>query len=262
MTTTLAATYTGPKAADPSTLLILKQEDWPETTGAISIQEMLRIIGSTIVATDYEPDIDCAVSGGVLGCTVYAYPLVAGLDYRLLASWGSLSGPHVDMVEIEELVQFRLTDEASPEYPARAITSVAWADDCYGPDGEIIPQPTLTTDGEQVLSSTTVYGTAEIRYLCERHTYQLTAPRREVAYEDNFGSVLVGIYDGGIVSLDIELPPGIDAFEEDEDADCGSSWHGSLIDDDDQQDVPEAQPASRTTRIDYCTQQTISDIYA
>jgi len=232
-------------------------------TGSISIQEMLRLIGSTLAATDYEPDIDCAVVDGELRCTVYAYPMVAELQYSLLASWGALDGPSVEMVEIEELVQFRLDSEARPEYPARSILSVKWADECYGPDGEVIPPPGLVADGEQIISAATVYGTASVRYLCERHTYTLTAPRRETAFEDNFGSVMVGVYDGGIVTLEVDMPPGIDAFNGDADATCGASWWGSAsLNNDDDDPTPTASPASRTTIVNYCTQEVESDSYA
>jgi len=265
MTTSVQSiTYNVSEDSDQISLLRIEQEAWPNTTGIITKQEMIRMVSSSLIGSDYEPSIDCGVADGKLVCTVYAYPLVAGLIYQLYASWGDLEGPTVDMFETAELVQFRLTDEETPEYPPRKILSVSWADECCGPDGEFVPPPELTIDGESILSSATVYGTAVVRYLCERHTYALTAPRRETSFSDNFGSVLVGAYQGGLVRLNINMPPGIEAFNADADATCGASWGGSasLSNDDDNQDIPTASPASRTTVINYCAQQVESDTYA
>lgn len=259
--TALTVPYAGPTAGQPLALLAIEQEPWSVYTGAITKGEMVRWLAAMVAGDDYQSRIDCGIAGDQLVCTLHAYPYRAGLEYRLLASWGTLSDRQVEMLDIEELVQFRLTTTERTDHPVRRILSVSWDDDCYGPAGEIVVPPPLTADGEEVACGSPVYGTARVRYLCERHSYVLNAPRREDAIAHHFSAVVVGVYDGGLAVLGVEPPPGIEAFEADPDAVCGRSWifDGSVTFPDDEPIT--ASPASRETVMDYCKQTVISDRY-
>ncbi|MGE4400094.1 MAG: hypothetical protein AB7F61_00230 [Desulfobulbus sp.] len=260
-TTQLAITYTGPAAADPLELLVLEQESWSVYTGKVTKQELVRWLAAALAGDEYQSRIDCGMAGGQLVCVIYAYPLLPDLNYRMVTSWGALSGRVVEIIEADELVQFHLDTEATTAHPIRELRSVAWEDQCYDADG-IIAGPALSSDGKRLFTASPVYGTAKVRYLFERHTYVLNAPRREGAIDNHFSSVVAGIYAGGLEVLVLEMPPGIEQFEADPDAVCGSggAGGGSVTWPDDEYPV-QPQAASRRTVVDYCAQKVTSDTY-
>lgn len=262
-TSTLTLAYAGQSGNGALDLLAIEQEPWSVYTGSITKGEMIRWLAAVVTGEDYQSRIDCGMAGDQLVCTLYAYPAVPGLNYRMFASWGALSDRMVEMLELEELIQFRLTTEERTDHPVRSLLSVVWEDECYGPAGEIVSPPALTFSGNAVSCGQAVYGTARVRYSCERHTYVLNAPRREMAIEDHFSAVVAGVYDGGLAVLVVEPPPGIEAFESDPEARCGSGFtgHGSVTWPDDDDPV-EASPSNRETVVDYCTQKVISDTYS
>ena len=244
---------------EPADLLRLEQEPWSIYTGKITKGEMLRWLSAAVSDTDYESNVDCGMSGDQLVSTIHAYPYEADLIYQMHASWGQLSERRVEMQEIRELVQFRLTTEERTDYPVRRILGVDWDDDCYGPEGEIVAPPTLSADRETISCGAPVYGTAEVRYLCERHVYALNAPRRETAIDNQWSAVVVGVYEGGITYLITEMPPGIEAFAADPDAICGRRSGSGTV------DWPEKEypiipgTGRKITEIDYCKQTVISE---
>ena len=228
----LTLTYTNPTgsgAADPLDLLQIEQDDWHRSTGAITKQQMVRWLAAMLDHRAAVNEADCGMSGGMMVCLVRAYPRRAGLNYRFLASWGELSERTVDLVELTELVQFRLDTEARTDHPVREILSADWAGDCWGLEGEVVAPPPLTAAGEAVTCSRPVYGTATVRYLCERHTYTLSVRRREDALDNHFSAVVVGVYAGGLNYLEIDMPPGIEQFEADQDAVCMGSSAAALV---------------------------------
>lgn len=78
---------------------------------------------------------------------------------------------------------------------------------------------------------------------------------------DNFYSAVVyGWYAGGLDYQQIEMPPGIEAFEADPDAICGYSGSATVTNDEPE---PYEQPttANRISIVDYCTQLIIEDSF-
>ena len=264
-TATLTVTYARPADPEQAEVLRLEQGAWAAYTGSVTKQEMVRAVAALVAKEDYTIKVACGMSlsdtGAALVCPIYAYPIPADLAYVLVTSYGQLSERDMEMVEATELVQFQLTDAASPQYPARTIVSASWAMDCLDAAGEVIAPPALTADGPTIRSAAVVYGTAEVTYLYERHTYILTAPRRAEALDKNFSAVLVAAIPGFTpVVLVVEMPPGIEAFEADANAVCGASWCGEIkYDDDEDHDTPEATTANLITEVDYCTQQVVRE---
>lgn len=242
---------------DPLDLLRLEQEKWSVYTGKISKGEMIRWLGAMVRNTPYQSRIDCGVKGDQLVCTLYAYPYTPELNYQLYTSWGTLSDRRAETIEIRELVQFRLTVEERTDYPVRRILGVDWADECYGSEGEIVSPPVLSVDRETLFCDSPVYGTAEVRYLCERHTYTLNATRRETAIDNQWSAVVVGVYDGGLSWTKIKMPHGVEQLQTD--ADCGRRWGFGVVITGDEPLNPQSDAARRITKIDYCTQRVISD---
>jgi hypothetical protein len=245
---------------EPLDLLLLEQEEWRPYTGRVSSVAMVNWLAAVLYGEEFTHRLDCGMSGEAMVCAVFAYPRVAGLAYQLRASHGELSERAAALVEITETVNFRLEATAAPRYPARQIQSARWLADCYDATGAVITPPTLTIDGDQLQAGLAIYGAAEVTYTTERHSYILTVARRDDAIEDHYSAVVYGVYDGGLNWLEIEPPPGVEAFEADPSAVCGlGSFAGSVEHPDpDLGDIP-GQFAHRVVKIDYCSQDIISD---
>lgn len=262
MATTLAATYTGPSSDGLETPILIKQDAWSLYTHRITNGRVIRLLRAIVESEEYKVDMDCGIEGGVLVCPVRAYPKVAGIDYTLLASWGELSERVVEMAEISEQVQFRLASVASTEFPPRQILSAEWTLHCLDRDGNPISAPALVIDDQEIKTSNgqEVYGTSTVRYLCEIHHYILNAPRRDDALDNNFSAVLVAPVIGYQPAyLVVDMPPGIDEFEADADATCGGSTMASMINQDEDLDIPEPSTADKYTEVDYCPQTIIRE---
>jgi hypothetical protein len=247
---------------EPRDLLKIEQQQWSRYTGQITKQEMVRWLAAAIGNEAYQSQIDCAMTGDNLACTLFVYPYLADLPYQLHTSWGTLSERSVAMLEISELVQFKLTTSETVKNPVRRILAVKWADECYGPEGEIVNPPELTANLETISCMAPVYGTATVKYLCERHAYVLNAPRRAAAIDNHFSAVVVGVYAGGLTYHVVEMPPGVETFVADPNAECGRQpgWGGSADWPEDGKYPPLPRTANRLTIVDYCSQKVLSDV--
>lgn len=256
-TQSLSITYTGPAVATKD-LLQLEQSAWGAYTGKVTRAEMIRYLSATLYGTEYSSRIDCGLVSGSVVCVVAAYPRIADLVYRLHTSHGTLSSPTMEMPLLTEALSFTLTTEVSPEHPVREIKSVEWLSECYNAEGAVVDPPALSTDGERITIPTAVYGSVSVTYRTERHSYVLTAPRREDAIDNHYSAAVYGVYDGGITWLVIEMPPGIETFEADAGAYCGWGSSASVTDDDQDYPVTDGKH-TRTTDVDYCSQEIISE---
>lgn len=258
ITASLPIPYSSAEAV-PLDLLEIEQKPWSVYTGKVTKQEVVRIVAALFNDTKYQSKIDCGLAGDTLVSILYLYPRVAGLVYRLYCDWGELSEPVVEEVEIDELVQFDLVESASPQHPALEIVQAKWLDDCYDAAGNIIKSPGLTIDAGQLVSSAAVHATAKVRYRCERHTVALTAPRRTGAIDNQWSSVVVAAYAGGLVYKEIDMPPGIEVFAADPDAQCGAGWTGNVRESVADPYPPNPTGADLVTEVDYCKQSTLAE---
>jgi hypothetical protein len=261
MLTTLTATYTGPTAIE-RTLLEIRQGEWSRYLGVITKDAVARWLRAAVSERNIALDVDCGMSGGSVLAEIDCYPLVAGLDYTLYASWGNLSRRSVAMVEIvDEQVQFRLTDTATTDFPARSIKSVRWTDDCLDQAGNVVAPPVLWVEGDGLRSAAPVYGTATVHYVCERHRYILTVPRRDEALDNHFSAVVAAAIPGyAPVYHVLTLPDFVSLFEADPDARCGGGGgRGSVTGDQTQPVPPSPSGADLITEVDYCSQETVRE---
>lgn len=255
----LTISYAGPSAGAPLDLLQIEQQSWDALTGKVTRAEMVRYLAALLDGTEYRPLVDCGMVDGSVVCVVDVYPRRAGLVYQFHTSHGSLEGPTVSNEQVEESLSFRLDTEVTPQHPVRRIESVEWLSECYNAEGAIVDAPQLTIDGEVITIPSPVYGSVTVKYRTERHSYILTAPRRETAIDDAYSAVVYGVYAGGLNWLVIEMPPGIEAFEADAEADCGWGSTASIKDDEEEPWPVEDGIHTRTTVVDYCSQTIISD---
>jgi hypothetical protein len=243
-------------------LLLIEQEDWRPYTGVVTLAGMVGYLAALLYGEDYQDRIDCGLTGGEVVCAVFVYPRRAGLVYQFHASHGSLSERQIEEIEIEEGVNFSLSNRATPQYPPLAIALAEWLDAVYDVAGNLIPPPALTIHSGEIHSAVPCYGSVQVRYTTERHSYILTAPRRDdgQTIDNYYSAVVYGVYSGGINWLEIEMPPGIATFESDPDANCGwGSVDGSISRPDDEEQPVQPRPKNRHTVIDYCSQETASD---
>ena len=253
---TLTLTYQRPQSSrTPRDLLQIEQDDWRPYTGVVTVGEMVGYLANWLYSEQYDSMIDCGLVGDDVVCTVRVYPREPNLAYQFYTSWGTLSARSVAMLEIEETINFAMEARVSPEHPPRSIASAEWLDDCYDLEGNIISPPALAIDGEEIVSSVACYGSVLVSYVTEQHTYLVTCPRRAEAIDNNFSAVVYGVYSGGLNWLVLEMPPGIDAFEADQEARCGwGGISGSITGPED--GVPEdTTKADKLTVVDYCSQQ-------
>ncbi len=262
MATTLTLTYAAADAAEgePLDLLLIEQQDWRLGTGLVTKAELVGALANWLYDEDYQSRVDCGFVGEDLVCAVFVYPRRAGLAYQFHTSHGTLSERSVELAEIEESLNFSLEAEAQPRYPARSIAEAEWLAECYDVHGNVIPPPALTISGGSIRAGQACYGSVNLRYTTERHTYLLTCPRRADALDNHYSAAVYGVYSGGLNWLEIEMPPGIDAFEADPDAQCGwGSSQGSVTAPDREDDPVEDGGHDRKTVVDYCSQEVASD---
>lgn len=257
-TQSLSITYNGPEASGGLGLLQIEQQPWAPYTGKVTRAEMVRYLSALLYGGEYQSSIDCGLVAGAVVCVVNVYPRVADLVYQFQTSHGTLSGRSVEMVKETEAMSFALTTEVTPSHPVRAILAVEWISECYNADGAVVDQAQLSTDGSTITIPTPVYGSVSVTYRTERHSYVLNAPRRDDAIDNFYSAAVFGVYDGGVDWLTIEMPPGIETFEADAGAYCGWGSTASVTDDDPDYPVTDGKH-TRTTDVDYCSQETISE---
>ena len=259
----LTLTYaTRTTARSPLDLLQIEQDDWATATGVVTSAAMVRRLSAILYDEDRRDELrlDCGMAGDSVRCLVRVWPLVPGLVYRFATSHGTLSERLVEEISETEDVFFQLSTTEQVRHPVRSIESVEWLADCYDADGAIVAPPALSASGQEVTSGRPVYGTARVIYTTERHTYALTCPRREGALANFYTAAVYGVYAGGLNWLEIDMPPGIEEFEQDPDADCGWGSAGGSIDWPEDEPYPvEESNRTRITVVDYCSQEVASD---
>ena len=263
MSAHITLTYSGQRSErEPLDLLLIEQQEWKPYTGVVTKGSMIKYLSALLYSESYEEQLDCGMSGGNVVCSVYVYPRVLGLAYQFHASHGTLSTRLQETVEITEACNFSLESAVAPKYPPLSIASATWADEVYDIVGNSITPPALTIASGEITTALAVYGAVDITYTTERHTYILTAPRRDEAVDNFYSAVVYGVYAGGLNFLEIEMPPGIEAFEADPGAICGGGGvDGSITDPDEDNPPPPPRPKDRKTVVDYCSQQVASDTY-
>jgi hypothetical protein len=250
-------------AASSLGLLQIEQQEWSAYTGRVTTGVMVSALRTMLYGEESTDRVNCGVIDGAVICQIDVYPRRPGLAYQFATSWGELSPRSEEEITETELVSFHLESNASPSHPCREILSATWVDGLvYDGEGNEIAAPQLVIASNTIATKNgqAIYGTAEVVYRTERHSYTLTIPRRDEAIDNFFSAVVYGWYEGGIDYLQIELPPGIETFEADATAACGHSVTASVTDD---EGDPIDQPvtASRVSIIDYCSQEVVEDSY-
>jgi len=237
----------------PVVLIMLEQGALDNYVGYMTKKALVAYIHNLVFGFNDAIDVNCGLSlGGTFDTTINAYPYYPDLNYKLLASYGTLGEPEIEEIERTELVQILLNNDAEVKYPIHEIISAEWSGDAYDAEmGIISPQPDITLGEEfkTVRSSIPCYGLVQVKYTTIVHRYPLEiTPRLNTDY-NKYTSVVFAVYDGGLVWLQTEAPPGAEETE-------GDCFSGDTVDfgpDDDDKKPPTGEDADMVIRIDYCT---------
>ena len=247
------------QSADSLDLLQIEQSDWSAYTGRVTKGGMILSLREMLYGEDAGNVVDCGMTGGEVVCLIDVYPRRPGLVYQFGTSHGYLSDRQEQEAEVTETRNFSLETSVSPSYPPLTITRAEWADAVYDAEGNDIVPPSLTIDNGNIVCPFPVFGAADITYTTERHSYILTLPRRDAALDNFYSAAVYGWYEGGVDWLEVELPPGIELFEADPDAVCGSWSSGAVTWPDEEDPGNPDVSADRYSVVDYCTQEIVED---
>lgn len=250
--------------------LKIEQEPWGKDVGETSNMQGILGIAAAINGGSY-PEVNCAGMNGEFNATVYVYLCDPQMNYQFKVSHGTVSGRTAETKYREEIIQCSMNLEHTTDYPVRAMARMAWIGNCYDGRGNVVAHPTAEHADGVITVDQKVWGSLRVRYTVTRHTYHVTIQRRWEALENKYNSVAYCVWDGGVKWLDIEAPANFEAF----DGDCGNGAFydpnlqngyedGQLSKTDICQSeynrLPVAATADRKIKINYCTQETISDV--
>lgn len=258
----LTITFAAPQgggSAEPVDLLLLEQAPWPEHTGQVSRGAMVAWLAGQFFGATATGLVDCGFAHGATGADIYAWPLRAGVHYRIATTHGELGEGEWEDLEEEAVLQFSLTTTADLPHPAASVVDVEWlaAYDAQG-NPDVLPGVTVAPWSRAVQLSAPTYGSVRIRYRTGRWVHRLSVTRREDAIENWYSAWIVAYPSGGRpVFLGFEPPPTAEAGGESQ---CGRTTVGSIsADDEDKPEPPKAGATVRTMTYDYCTGVLVND---
>lgn len=240
--------------------LRLEQKPWGANTGKVDKAAFINYLGGLMTEDYYDndeespfyADTNCGVVDSMSDVTIYAYPSVKSLRYRIGASYGELSAGSVDEFYHLEMINLSLQDEVSTDYPAQVIIDAKPRGDLYDSKGGVVATPSISIVGDKIKLDRKVYGTIAVLYTVFRYVYTLNITVRpiETTTENYLSSVVYAWWDGDGTYLEVEPPPGAEDMLG-ANLTCG---HGKTVfgDDDDKKKVPTAAYADQNKTIRYC----------
>ncbi len=240
-----------------SKLLFIEQENPDPTDGFLS-RAGLYITVHNLLEAYQQDDPDCKLGAGVF---IYVYRYDLSLDYTLFASHGTLGERVVqDNLVFTQKIRPEMEDRKALSYPNFGETASSWlGDKVWDYNGNDITPPSFTTDLREIQYSQKVYGTHLLSYKIHRDKYSLALPKRELASSNKYSSVAFAIYKPGPpVWLEIKVPGGVEETDEQ----CSGGGGGGLDHnppDPKPYEPPYAPNTDAEQKVDYCTQETISD---
>lgn len=257
----LTISFTNPSAAAAADCALkIEQKPWGKDVGKTSNMQAIYGIAAAVNGGRW-PAMYCGGLNGVFVGTVYAYPCEPHLSYQIKVSHGLVTARTIEIAIREEIIQCSLKLEHDTDYPVLSMLSKSWVGHCYDNEGNITGRPIVTEVDNKIVFDQAVYGSLRVRYQVLRHVYEVTVSKRLNSIENNYQSVAYGVWDGGVIWIDIEAPAGFEAF----DGDCGNgAWYdedGNLIGlsprgdvcVEDKTRIPTAVIADKNVTVDYCS---------
>lgn len=217
-------------------------------------------IGSTgsIVQGKRPASVNCNLNAdGELVATVYAYPSPSNLNFNTRLTHGRITGRQVRTESFEEIILFRISDEERTSYPVSSMQSYRWLGDIYDENGAVVNTPNTSYSNNYFNLSQKIYGSLLVKYNVRRHIFDIAIPENEDEEDNKWDSVVYATFNGGVSWVEVrgEESNSLSGTE------CETSV-GSVVDSDDDDDDDEGSASGRYTKIDYCSQDIISDHYS
>ncbi len=246
-------------AAETAEELILEQIPWDNYIGKVTTGAMMNYLKALMYG--YEEDgssVDCGLdANNAYSCVVMAYPDDPNMAYIMRVTHGDVGSCVVKNVDFTELVNIKLASEAKLKYPAQSIVSVNFIGSTYDDQGRIVPHPAVTFSGRTITLDASVYGIMLIVYEIITHGYTVTVPRREIAEENYYSSIVFANWAGGKIHLELEPPPSAEDLAAKQ-LDCWSVF-SPFERAPGKECPPQTRIADRDTTVEYCSQETIDD---
>lgn len=251
-------------AADERDYVLIEQEPWPEDVGRTSASQGAIAIGAMLFGGAL-PLPNCG-GLGAFDTPVYVYPSRSDLHYLFNVSHGQFQSGVVEVLTREEMVQCSLQEDAELDYPVRSRISMQWIGPCYNENGQVVGRPIVKQIGRKLFFNKKVYGSIRVKYTVYRRTYNVCISSRQDAIENNFDCVAFCVWKGGLEHKEIEAPDGYGISF----GNCGNGLYHPLINGDGsstdvcqpdwgQGTYPKAVRADKLTKVDYCSQQILSE---
>lgn len=251
-TLSTSLTVSGRSLADG---LIIEQEGYGATDGWLSRAGMYRGILALLNGEEI-PEPECTPNCGTR-LFVYRYDL--GLAYQLHVSHGRLGERRVeDHYYYTEKLKVSMSREVQLRYPCLGMIEHRWVGNkVWDGDGSETTAPQVTTSIDRAYLSKICYGTLLLTYRIHRHSYTLALPKREDTEENKYACVAYALHRTGPTWIEVQPPPGAEEMEQQ----CSGGGGGLDIPDKPEPDrePPYAPNVDAEIKIDYCSQEVISD---
>ncbi len=263
MNNTLSIGLVSP-VADSVDFVLLEQDPWDESVGKTTTMQGIQNIAAALFGGDFA-ESNCGGEDGVVCSRLFVYPSRVTLSREISVSHGSIALLNSGMVQREELRQCQLQDSVVLQYPALGTVRLQWVGECYGEAGNIVTSPGYTVSNNTIFFDKKVYGSFHAVYRVFREEYSLDIPARDDSIENNFQSVAVARWSGGIAWKELDIPANFDLT----DGDCGNGSSVSVDPeeetDEDVEDIicpdgeekyrwPVSVTADRLLLVNYCKQ--------
>lgn len=197
-------------------LLLLEQAEWGAYSSVLTRINAVRYLQAALYDDGSQGRVTCGWDGGKLAITVYAYPLISDLVYRLTASAGTISERTLEIVQETAAITYHLAATAHTQHPILQIQGTKWLTGPYKAGGTKISPPPLVIDPNDRRNLHTagdepIYGTLSVQYTTRRDRFQLTldAETALAALQEGWSEWIVAAPENGRpIALALSAPPG------------------------------------------------------
>lgn len=226
--------------------VVLEQEEWKAYSGKMTKAALVRIFENAYIEDDHDNVYQC-----VLGrITIFAYPSDPQMDFDVNVSHGSIGFPQIETINKMEQLSIDMVDKIPLQLIPLSLDGIAFSSDCWNEDGQIISPPEVELIGKDLVFSEKIYGQVMVGYSVLRYTFEIDIPERPDSIENAFSSVAYARWDYGVTWLELGWP---------ESRYCGGGGKVIAVPPEKSPYEPPDAGKDRHIKIDYCTQEIISD---
>lgn len=216
--------------------LRLEQPPWPERpAGGIFawLREQGKELTIATVLEYQEQYLSQCNADGTLEIEILLYRSRDDLEYRISASYGTLSEPTMDQAAVVDYIDIGMESGYQLDTVPEGTVAASWEGPVYAADGgQITPPPAITVSGQQLSWGVICLGQLKVQYTANRRVHILTLTPRtgaDVNAEDKetlYKSTVTAFWgEGNYEQLEVDLPD-LSGY-------CAGRGSNTNIDDDD-----------------------------